>query len=275
MNRQRLFPPFAWTVIAVAAVVVLRSALSLPLASLDARFFILAFVTLCLTSRVSITIPHVKSSISVSDTFIFLTMMLYGGEAAILLNAAETALSAPRFSKSKLTVMFNVSVLAVATSMTVWTLRLCYGDELGVRWGYGSQYVSAICVMALVQYATNSGLVALACSLKKDEPFFATWHKHYLWTSIAYFSGASAAGLIVVLLRTVGASALFVATPIILITYFTYRTYLKNVENSNAQAEQARRHVEELSHYINEQERIREQYAQIEKLSALGELASG
>jgi nitrogen-specific signal transduction histidine kinase/CheY-like chemotaxis protein len=50
---------------------------------------------------------------------------------------------------------------------------------------------------------------------------------------------------------------------------------MKNVENSAQQAEQARRHVEELSHYIAEQERIREQYAQIEKLSALGELASG
>ncbi|HEX8353433.1 MAG TPA: ATP-binding protein, partial [Pyrinomonadaceae bacterium] len=32
---------------------------------------------------------------------------------------------------------------------------------------------------------------------------------------------------------------------------------------------------EELSHYIAEQDRIREQYAQMEKLSALGELASG
>jgi signal transduction histidine kinase/CheY-like chemotaxis protein len=262
-------------VIAVAAAVILRSVLKLPLATLDARFFVLAGVTLCLTSRVSITIPHVESSISVSDTLIFLTMMLYGGEAAILLSAAETALSSPRFCKSKFTIAFNVSVLAVATFVTVLTLRLCYGDELGVRWGYGSQYVSAICVMALVQYAANSGLVALASSLRNDEPFFATWHKHYLWTSIAYFMGASAAGLIVVLFRTVGMSALFVATPIILITYFTYRTYLKNVESSNAQAEQARRHVEELSHYIAEQERIREQYAQIEKLSALGELASG
>ena len=41
------------------------------------------------------------------------------------------------------------------------------------------------------------------------------------------------------------------------------------------QADQAERHVEELSHYIAEQERIREQFSQMEKLSALGELASG
>src|SRR4026209_2049414 len=49
----------------------------------------------------------------------------------------------------------------------------------------------------------------------------------------------------------------------------------ENVEASTQQAEQAERHVQELSHFIAEQERIREQFSQMEKLSALGELASG
>jgi signal transduction histidine kinase/ActR/RegA family two-component response regulator len=261
--------------IVVAAAVVVYAVARFPLASVDTRFFVIAAVTIFLTSRVTVRIPSVKSIISVSDTLVFLTMMLYGGEAAILLNAAESAAFSSRSCKSKLTIAFNSAVLAVATFVTVLVLRLCYGDELVAGWGYGGHYVSAICVMALVQYAANSGLVALACSLKKGAPFFETWHRHYLWTSITYFAGASAAGLIALLLHSVGASALFVATPVVLITYFTYRTYLKNVETSNEQAEQARRHVEELSHYIAEQERIREQYAQIEKLSALGELASG
>jgi len=64
-------------------------------------------------------------------------------------------------------------------------------------------------------------------------------------------------------------------TPIVAIIYFTYKTYLKNVATSIEKAEQAKRHVEELSRYIEEQERIREQFGQIEKMSALGELASG
>src|SRR5262249_30617085 len=44
--------------------------------------------------------------------------------------------------------------------------------------------------------------------------------------------------------------------PIIAIVYFTYWTYMKNVESSAAQAEQARRHVEELNRHLAEQERI-------------------
>jgi signal transduction histidine kinase/ActR/RegA family two-component response regulator len=275
MSRHSLFPTVAWGVTAAGTATVVYAAVGLPLAELDLRLLVLAAVTLFVTSRVTVVIPRVKSSISVSDTLIFLTMLLYGGEAAILLNAAESALTSSRHSKSKLTMAYNVGATAVATFATISALRLCYGGELFAAWGHGSHFVTAICLMALVQYAANSGLVALGYALKNRESFWPTWHRHYLWTSITYFAGASAAALIAHLMRTVGAPALVFATPVVLITYFTYRTYLKNVETSNAQAEQARRHVEELSHYIAEQERIREQYAQIEKLSALGELASG
>ncbi len=46
-------------------------------------------------------------------------------------------------------------------------------------------------------------------------------------------------------------------------------------EEVASHAVEAERHVAELNHYIAEQKRIREQFSQIEKMSALGELASG
>jgi len=77
------------------------------------------------------------------------------------------------------------------------------------------------------------------------------------------------------LVNSVGFYAVLATAPIIAILYATYSTYLKNIEASARQAELAEQHIEELSRYITEQERIREQFAQMEKLSALGELASG
>src|SRR5256885_2771890 len=83
---------------------------------------------------------------------------------------------------------------------------------------------------------------------------------------------------------TAGFNAIIATIPIVAIVYFTYRTYLRNIEVMAAAAkaeaaaahvEEAERHVAELNHYIAEQERIREQFSQIEKMSALGELASG
>jgi len=101
------------------------------------------------------------------------------------------------------------------------------------------------------------------------------WRKHFLWTSITYFAGASAATITAKSADHMGFYAVILTAPTLAILYFTYRTYLKNVESSAAQAEQAEQHIQELSHYIAEQERIREQFSQMEKLSALGELASG
>ena len=129
--------------------------------------------------------------------------------------------------------------------------------------------------MALTHYVANTGIVAIGAAFKTDQPIWQTWRRHYLWTSITYFSGALAAGVIAGLVYFIGAYAFVITLPIVAIVFLTYRTYLRHVETSAAQAAQAERHVKELSHYIAEQERIREQFSQVEKLSALGELASG
>jgi signal transduction histidine kinase/ActR/RegA family two-component response regulator len=276
MRKQRLLKPYMWFFIGIGAVVCVFSATNLPIKQLDVRFLVLVIVTICISSRLSIQIPSFTSHISVSDTFVFLTIMLYDREAAVLLAAAEALLSSMRFSRKPVTIFFNSSIIALSTFLSAWTLRLCFGDILLLpRGGYSSNFITAICLMALVQYVFNSGLVAIVTALKSGETFWGTWKKNYLWTSLTYFAGASAAGIIAKLFGSVGLPALFVTAPILLIIFVTYRTYLKNVEAAAAQAAQAERHVAELSQHIAEQERMREQLSQLEKLSAIGELASG
>jgi signal transduction histidine kinase/ActR/RegA family two-component response regulator len=160
--------------------------------------------------------------------------------------------------------------------ITSTVLELIFGSVVALRSDpLSATFLGAICTMALTHYISNSGLVAIAAALKTDQPIFQTWRKHYLWTSLTYFSGACAAAVIAGLVHFIGVYAFVITLPIIAITFLTYRTYLRNVETSAAQAAQAENHVKELSHYIAEQERMREQFSQMEKLSALGELASG
>ena len=293
LSRQRFTVPYMWLIIAAGAAASAYAAARFSPGSLDLRFLLLAAVTLGLGSRLSVQIPRLSSHISVSDTLIFLTMLLYGGEVAILLAAAEAFCTSLRFSKKALTVMFNAAVMAASTFLTVWVMRLTFGSLTDLpRGDYSANYISALCVMALVQYISNSGLVAVLAACKTDQPVWHTWTKYYLWTSVTYFAGASAAGIIAKLIIAAGSYAVLAVVPIIVFVYFTYRTYLKNIEVMAAaakaeaaaaarteaaaeQAEQAELHVAELNHYIAEQERIREQYSQIEKMSALGELASG
>jgi len=277
-KHDTLVRSYLWSVICVGAIVYFLAALRLDLRIVDLKLGLLVVITGLLSSRMTIKIPQFGSWISVSDTFIFLTLLLYGCEAAILMAATEAFLSSFRSSYCRKwsTILFNWASAALAACVTAYTLRFFFGDPVALNVSpLSARFITAIGLMALVQYAANSGFVAILGALKANDPIWQTWKKYYLWTSITYFAGASAAAVIAKLMVQFGFYALIITLPIIAIVFFTYRTYLKNIEASMNQADQAERHVEELSHYIAEQERIREQFSQMEKLSALGELASG
>jgi signal transduction histidine kinase/ActR/RegA family two-component response regulator len=275
-RRQRFAKPYMCMVIGAGAAVTLFSIFHLDFSRLDIRFPVLVLITILIGSRVTIQIPRFKSEISVSDTFIFLTLLLYGGDAAVLLAVTEAFCSSRRITKKLVTLLFNMGVMACSTFFTAFMLRYLFGSLASLpRDGHSAQFIMALCVMALVHYVVNSGLVAIAGAFRSGQPIWRTWKSFYLWTSITYLAGAIAAGVTAKMVESFGFYAIVAMTPIIVIVHFTYQIYLKNIENSAAHAEQAERHVEELSRYIAEQERIREQFSELEKLSALGELASG
>ena len=276
MTKPSPFKRLLYTLVAAGAAVVLFSIHRLQLARLDWRFLVLAITTLIVASRLTIRIPRLRGEVTVGDTLIFLAMLLYDGEAAILLAAVDALGSSLRVSRKPRVMLFNAAQMTCSTFVTVWVMRFCFGPIVELhRLGYSGQYLAAVCAMALVQYGANSGLVAVYTAIKTGESVWTTWRQYYLWTSITYFAGASVAGITVILVGTISVYAVIIITPIVAIIYFTYRTYLKNVETSAEKVEQARLHVDELSRYIEEQERIREQFSQIEKMSALGQLASG
>jgi diguanylate cyclase (GGDEF)-like protein/PAS domain S-box-containing protein len=256
MNRNYKSQFYLWLVVAAGMSVLVFTARHLPYQRLDLRFLLLALATVCIGSRLSIQIPRVKAHISVSDTFIFLTLLLFGGEAAILLATAEALCSSVRISTRTQVHLFNTGVMACSTFLTVWALRLCFGETISWHQVYSANYLIALCVMAVVQYLGNSVLVATSAALKDGEPLWLTWRKNFLWTSLTYFGGASAAGIIARFIGSFGFFAFSATIPIIAIVYFTYWTYMKNFESAAAQAEQARRHVEELNRHIAEQQRI-------------------
>ena len=273
---NKSFGPFLWVVTGCGSLAFLYSALQVNFGGLDSRFALLVGMAILLASRVTIPIPRLSSQISFSDTFVFLVLLLYGAPTAVVVGAVEASISSLWFSRKRRIVAFNGASTAISIFITSSILQLIFGSVVALReQPITATFVAALCTMALTHYALNSGIVAIGAALKEGEPIWQTWRKHYLWTSITYFAGACAAGIIAALVYFIGVYAFVISLPIIGIIFLTYRTYLRNVETSAAQAAQAEKHVKDLSHYIAEQERIREQFSQIEKLSALGELASG
>ncbi len=243
VSKKSFAVPYQLIVIVVGAALVVLSAAHLTLALVDVRFLLLALMTIGIGSRITIKIPFDKGQISVSDTFIFLAILLFGMEAAILLAAAEALCSSLRFCRMKITVVFNAAVMALSTFLTVCVLRLAFASVIELRGGYSASYIIGICLLAFVQYIANSGMVAVGHALKNEVSLWQTWRRHFLWTSISYFAGATAAGIIAKLIHNFGFYAVFATTPIVAIVYFTYSTYLKTIETSAAQARQAEDHM--------------------------------
>jgi diguanylate cyclase (GGDEF)-like protein/PAS domain S-box-containing protein len=241
-----------WLVIVTGGMACALSLALIQPSQLGLRFVLVTMLTLAFGSRVVVQIPRVKGQISVSDIFIFLALLLFGGEAAILLAAADACFSTctRRVAKTMLTAAFNTAVYVLSTFVTVWVLRIFFGDPIGLPQGDQSRYIIAVCVMALVQYVLNSGLVAIGVALKAGHPVWQMWRQNFLWTSLTYFAGASAAGIIAKLIETFGLYAFLATGPIVLVVYFTYCTYLKNVEASTRQADLAREHALEVQQHM-------------------------
>jgi len=276
MSRESLSKLYVWLVVAAGSCAVLFSAYRLPIAKFDLQLGLLALLTVTVTSRIRIGIPRLTSEIGVSDTLIFLILLLYGGEAAVLVATADAVIQTSRYGRKIKTFLFNGAMLACATFLTGEVLRYAFQHVSNLHYEvFSGSYLIVLCVMMLVQYLVNTGLAAIHSSLKGGEPLGQTWTDHYLWTSVTYVAGASGAAITAKFISSLGFFTLLVTAPIIGIIYLTYRTYLKNVKTAELQAEQARNHVEELNSYIAQQERIQAQFSQVEKLSALGQLASG
>ncbi|MBA3440676.1 MAG: EAL domain-containing protein, partial [Pyrinomonadaceae bacterium] len=242
MSRQRFTKSYMRLILAIGVGMSLFSVYHLPFGQLDINFWLLALATVGIISRFDIQLPQLNSQITISDTFIFLTMLLYGGEAAILLAAADMLCHSSRVHKRPITILFNAAAKACSTFVTVWTLRFCFGTIEGLlHSGHLATFTIAICVMALMQYIADSALIAVCAACKTDQPLWDTWKKHYLWSSITYFAGAATAGITVQLIDKFSFYTVLAVSPIVVIIYLTYQMYLKTVAASIAQAEQSHR----------------------------------
>ena len=251
-----------WSLVIAGALILLGALYVLPFRDLDTRFVFLCLMVIA-SSLIAIPIPRVSGRITVADTFVFLTLLMYGGAAAIVMSALEGVAATLIISKRPRTILFNSAILATSTFCTVAVLSRTVGSPTLLTDKFSEKFFGAVCIMALVQYIANTSLIAVEKAYKIKESTWNTWRTYYLWTSITYFAGASAAGIIAVMIHKYGFYAVVATAPIILIICFTYQTYLKNIEASIAQTEAARLHVAELSRYISELQRSEEAREQL------------
>ena len=76
MTSKKITAWYIAAVIIIGAACLLAAVILMPVARIDSYLVLLAGLTVALGSRITIPIPRFKSHIAVSDTFIFLTLLL-------------------------------------------------------------------------------------------------------------------------------------------------------------------------------------------------------
>jgi len=228
---------------ALGLVVVGRCIADMFQAPVNPQWLLLAGLTL-LSGSFTIKVPSLQARLSVSETFVFASVLLFGpgpGTLTVVLDTLVASWTARHRSKEALRIFFNLSAAAIS----IWTAASVFYLLAGVpplsqQSAPLPQLLFPLVALTLVYFILNSALVAIAVAIERTETAFSIWRRNFLWLSLNYFGGASVAALLVSYTRTVDFTAVGIIVPLLVISYFTYKTSLGRVED-------ATRHVDEVN----------------------------
>jgi diguanylate cyclase (GGDEF)-like protein/putative nucleotidyltransferase with HDIG domain len=196
------------------------------------------FATL-VVGRTSIRIPRTASTVTLDDTFIYLSLLLYGVWPAVVLAGANAIVCSFRSTNRRRVAPFNGGAMSLSVFASGSIATFVFGNPRELGLDLGTLILAAVSI-AFVHYLLNSTLVSIVAALRNGTGFLRTWRESFLWTWMSYFAGAVAAALIFMLIAVISFYAFIVAVPILAITFLTYKNYLEKVETSI-------RHVDEMT----------------------------
>jgi diguanylate cyclase (GGDEF)-like protein/putative nucleotidyltransferase with HDIG domain len=203
---------------------------------LGSQWFIIAALTL-LTGSFTVKVPSTNASLSVSETFVFASVLLFGaaaGAITVLLECLTILFWMKPGGRSVQRVLFNLAAPAIA----IWVSGTTFYWISGIQ-PY-SQHATPLNRLFLplgaftaLYFLLNSWLVAFALGFETDKSPVDIWWTNFTWLSVNYFSGASVAALIVAYTRELDFSTLAIIVPLLIVSYLTFRTAMGRVEDSN------------------------------------------
>lgn len=208
----------------------------------DPWWFLLVFLTL-ITSLVTVKVPSVSATLSVSEAFVFSSVLLFGWPEGTVLAALDgLAISLTLHKRQPFyRILFNATCPAIALFLAA-SAYFALSPPAPTDAGFGVwQLVVPLSVLAGTYFLANTLIVSTAISLEQALPALTVWRRNFLWLSLNYFSAASMAALLVLGMDDDGdLSAIWIFLPLLAISYFTYRTLMGRVDDAN-------RHVAQLN----------------------------
>src|SRR5688572_6724718 len=221
------------TVVAVGTYVIGSSAVDLVVHPTGIEWMYLAGLTF-LTGSFSIKLPSISARISVSETFVFAAVLLFGPSASTVIVAFDTFILTSWShggERPRVRAIFNVSAGATAIWVGAHVFRLLLPETPANA--QLEDLLVPVSLLATTYFAINSSLIAIAVASERGQSPIDIWKNNFVWIGLNYVGGACVAMLLVTYRQRIDFFALSVIVPLLVITYLTFRTSLGRLADAN------------------------------------------
>jgi diguanylate cyclase (GGDEF)-like protein/putative nucleotidyltransferase with HDIG domain len=238
VGLTRLARVYVWTIAVLGLCAIGHSAYALYTDTIGWSWFILAVLTL-ISGSATVKLPSVPATISISETFVFTSVLLFGpaaGTLTVALDALVISLWLARRGHPFYRLAFNICALPASLWVGAHVFYLISGaqplSKISSTVPIGALLVPLL-VFTIIYYLLNSWLIAFAISLEKRLSPFIVWKDNFAWLSLNYFGGASVAALLVTYTREIDYTYLAFVLPLLAVLYFTFSMSMGRVEDAN------------------------------------------
>jgi PAS domain S-box-containing protein len=236
-NASVIRRTFYGSVVTAGAAVLLISIRDLMRQPVESSWFVLVGLTL-VTGWSTLRMRDVPVSFSISDTFTIAAALLFGPAAGTVIVVIDAMVMSLRVARGNRRGMWwtRVAFNATATALAMWVaahvfFAIARTGPLASQPGRIRDLVAPLAIFAAVYFAMNSGLVAIAVAHERRTPVAPVWREHFSALWLAYFSGASIAGVLVLMTvaRVVDVKTLMLILPLLFILHVSYRAAIDRV----------------------------------------------
>jgi putative nucleotidyltransferase with HDIG domain len=207
------------------------------------QWFFLAALTL-VSGSVTVQLPSSHASISISEVFVFLAMLLYGPSAGALVATVDGLVLSfwlARRHRELSRHLFNTSAPAVAAWLSALFFFATSGlAPLAKKPATLNQIIPYLIASTAIYFCLNTWLIAFAIAFEKRRSAVKLWFSSFAWLSLTYICGGSVAAVVAVYNRQLDFAFFGVILPVLLVLYFTFRSTMGRLEDTQ-------KHVDELN----------------------------
>jgi len=248
MLRLKPSEQYKFVVITLGLACLLFALATVPSGSLTIGLASVLLFAVFVAPRMTLTLPRSELYISFSDSVVFFTFLVYGGEMAIVVAFVETLANCIYLKRTsnltgKWVLIFNSALGALVTSFAFAVYSL-------VSWGIGERaaltdtrsLITALGVISIAHFLASSLLVSVYRRIKSDaNSLWQIWKKECLSTAMAQITGAGLAGVVFKLTTYADPVVMLVAGGGIGILYLSYRQSIGDINSAFDQVEEAER----------------------------------